>query len=248
MTLGASVFSIMKLRTSQKIYFLALAVALCFVVMLIHDACLLRKCMVLSELQNVFNQAVGDMELQQVYLQELLLVKAAHGDDSELKAQIAESSMHIDAAFSQLADKGNVATLPGVASLSELWAPLKEHRSRVASGYDVQTNLGLANAAYVAFRQELRARHEELAHMHSDTIASVFRNSVRYVALALVLMVAICVVYWRGTIRPLQRLEALLALLNPQSVENQTLADCGRDFQGAQIRRGFAFEKSRGAA
>ena len=162
---------------------------------------------------------------QQVYLQELLLVKTSHGDEAELKAQIAESSTHIDAAFSHLADKRNVAVLPGVASLSELWNRLKEHRTRVASGYDVQTNLGLANAAYIAFRQELRARHEELSHLHSDTIAAVFRNSVRYVAVALVLLVAICVVYWRGTIRPLQRLDALLALLNPQAAENQTLAD-----------------------
>ena len=215
----------MRLRTAHKINFLALAIALCFVVMLIHDACLLRKCMVLSGLQNIFNQVAGDMELQQVYLHELLLVKTSHGDDAELKAQIAESSTHIDAAFSHLADKENVAALPGVASLSELWNRLKEHRTRVASGYDVQTNLGLANAAYIAFRQELRARHEELSHLHSDTIAAVFRNSVRYVAVALALLVAICVVYWRGTIRPLQRLEALLALLNPQAAENQTLAD-----------------------
>ena len=215
----------MKFRTAHKITFLALAVVLCFVVMLVHDACLLRKCMVISGVQAIFNQAAGDMELQQVYLHELLLVKSAHGDESELKMQIAESSAHIDAAFSRLSDKAYIATLPGVASLSELWNRLKEHRARLASGYDMQKNSGLANAAYIAFRQELRARQEELARLHSETIASVFRNTVRYVALSLALLVAICVVYWRGTIRPLRRLEALLSLLNPQGVENQTLSD-----------------------
>ena len=165
------------------------------------------------------------MELQQVYLHELLLVRSAHGDETELKTQIAESSTQIDAAFNRLADKGYVAALPGVSSLTDLWYSLKEHRTRVVSGYDVQKNSGLANAAYIAFRQELRARQEELARMHSDTIACVFRNAVRYVALALALMVALCVVYWRGTIRPLRRLEALLALLNPKGAESQTLSD-----------------------
>ena len=215
----------MKIRTPHRILLLALAILLISVVMLVHDAFTLRKCVVLSGLQNAFNQVASDMELQHVYLMELGTVRAAHGDETELKTQIEESSVRIDSEFNRIAEKEFVAVLPGVFSLSDLWGSLKEHRIRVASGYDVLKNSGLANAAYIAFRQELKARQEELSRLHSGCIVATFKNTVKYMMVLLVLLVALCWVYWRGTIRPLKRIEALLALLNPKAAASQGISD-----------------------
>ncbi|MBR4673421.1 MAG: response regulator [Victivallales bacterium] len=221
----------MKLRTAHKILLLALAILLVSTVMLVHDAFTLRKCVVLSGLQNVFNQVASDMELQHVYLMELGNVRAAHGDETELKTQIEESSARIDAEFNRISEKEYVAVLPGVFSLSDLWSSLKEHRVRVASGYDVLKNSGLANAAYIAFRQELKARQEELSKLHSGYIVTTFKNTVKYSAVMFVLLIVLCWVYWKGTVKPLKRIEALLALLNPKATASRDISDV-KDIEG----------------
>ncbi len=181
--------------------------------------------MVLSGLQNAFNQVASDMELQHIYLMELGNVRTAHGDETELKTQIEESSTRIDAEFNRISEKEYVAVLPGVFSLSDLWSTLKGHRVRVASGYDVQKNSGLANAAYIAFRQELKARQEELSKLHSECIAATFKNTVKYSAVMFILLIVLCWVYWKGTVRPLKRIEALLALLNTKAVASRGISD-----------------------
>ena len=215
----------MKLQTIHKIALLATALAACLVAMLIHDAVTLKKCMIFSNLQHLFNQIAGDMELQHVYLLELGAVRNAHGDESELKAQIEEATGRIDAEFTRLTERDSLKLLPGVTSLSESWVPLKEHRTRLALGHDALRHTGHAHAAYTAFRQELKARQGELADLHSNAIVSVFKCTLYYASLALVLLVLICWVYWRGTITPLHRLDALLAVLTPNAANAHSIAD-----------------------